>query len=108
MYIFLKRLWKKRCRSKSQNAVGLKGTTAFFISTKNCSNIDNLPLFYGLRVEKPDSAPDFRRVRFFNVVYWKYMSLTSGRSPPFDLIFQKIKRRSANANNYKSLPILLF
>ena len=99
-YIFLIRRWKKRWIGKYQNAVDLKGTTAFFISTQNYSNLSNLTLFMGFYVSTIDSAPNFRRVRFFNVTYWKYLSLTSGRSPPSVLISHKNQTEVKNEKNH--------
>lgn len=86
MHNYQMRLWQNKKRRRklksSQNAAIHHGIAAFFISTRYYSNINNLPLFYGLRVGIPDSASVFRRVRFFYVAYWKYLSLKSGRSPP--------------------------
>jgi|LSQX01.2.fsa_nt_gb hypothetical protein len=82
------RLWKRRKRKRrfknTQSAAIHLGIAALFISTRYYSNINNLALFYGLQLKISDSASVLRRVRFFYVTYWKYMTCESGRSPPFD------------------------
>ena len=86
IYFLQIRLWKKRIR-KYQSAVVLNRITALFISTKIYINSNNFPIYCNLII----SAPVFRRVCFFNVRYRRYLSLSSGRSPPSVLIPWKIK-----------------
>ena len=82
------RLLKKRKRKRRlkcvQSAATHHGIAAFFISTKYYSKKSYSPFFYRLRAELGYSASVLRRVRFFYVTYWKYMTCGSGRSPPFD------------------------
>lgn len=80
-YTYLIRLWKKRKR-RCQSAVVLNRITALFISTIVYINSVKYTIYTIFIV----GAPDFMRVRFFNVRYRRYLSLSSGRSPPSVLI----------------------
>lgn len=89
IYILQIRLRQNRIRKRKiksfQNVAIHYRIAAFFISTRFCININNLPLFMDFIA----SAPDFKRVRFFNVKHRRYLSLFGGRSPPSALFMQK-------------------
>jgi hypothetical protein len=104
IHICLIELWKNRIRKLTyQSAVVLNGTTALFISTR-------FPINPPLTTPFVASAADFKRLRFFNGKFRRYLALRGGRSPPFVLVFHK-KNQNGGLKYEKSqftglLPVL--
>ncbi|KUO68509.1 MAG: hypothetical protein APF77_18505 [Clostridia bacterium BRH_c25] len=80
IYAFKKRLWKKRNLEKGQGTAVLNGIAVLFLSTRFHINSP-------LKTILTASASDFKRVRYFNVKYKKYLFHFRGRSPPSVLVF---------------------